>query len=75
MWIIDDDVLSYGNYVIMSKQPPSWIFHLGFQDFSKTSETRKMTEKYSAATETLLKRPKNIKIAAFKVVRYPKGNV
>ena len=33
-----DDVTSRDNYIMMSKQPPSWIRHLGFQNFSKTSE-------------------------------------
>ena len=35
-----DDVTSRDNYIMMSKQPPSWIRHLGFQNFSKTSENR-----------------------------------
>lgn len=25
----DDDVIWHGNYVMISKQPPSWICHLG----------------------------------------------
>ncbi|KAL9951226.1 hypothetical protein ACROYT_G043850 [Oculina patagonica] len=31
----DDDVTSRDNDIIMSKQPPSWIRHLGFRIFSK----------------------------------------
>ena len=39
MW--DDEVISRENYVMTSKQPSSWIRHLGFQNFFKTSETAK----------------------------------
>lgn len=35
-WV--DVVISRNNYVMMSKQRPSWISHLGFLDYSKTSE-------------------------------------
>ena len=38
-WYVD--VISRDNYVMMSKQPPSWIRHLGFQNFSKRQKTAK----------------------------------
>ena len=37
---------SRDNYVIMSKQPPSWIPHIGFLDVSKTSENTKNNLKF-----------------------------
>ena len=34
----DNDITSRDNYIMMSRQPSSWIRHRGFQNFSKTSE-------------------------------------
>ena len=47
----DDDATSRDNYIMMSKQPPSWIRHLGFQSFSKTPEKR---PKLPESTQNLL---------------------
>ena len=35
----DDDVKSRDNDIMMSKQPLSWIRHLGFQNFPKRQKT------------------------------------
>ena len=63
-----DDVTSRDNYIMMSKQPPSWIHHLGFQNFSKTSE-KKITEKYSKSTIRQCKKIlKEVKIVELKLI-------
>ena len=52
----NDDMISRSIYITMSKQPPSWIRHLGFQVLSKTSEShKKITENYSKAIIRSLK--------------------
>ena len=42
---VDDDVISRDNYVMISKQPPSWIRHLGFKFFRNVRKPLKITEK------------------------------
>ena len=43
----DDDVTSRRNCIMMSKQPPSWIRNLGFQNFFlNVRKPPKITEKY-----------------------------
>ncbi len=58
----DGDLTSRDNYIMMSKQPPSWIRHLG--KFSKFFQN---TRKPPEITEKVLKINKTVKIIALKL--------
>ena len=50
----DNDVILDSNYVMLCKQPPSWIRHLGFLGFSKVSEKHKNGSKVIKISNTVL---------------------
>ena len=64
----NNNVISRDNYVMMSKQPPSWIHHLGFQFFSKMSENRQKLLKSTEKQKIVQERPKKVKIIALKLI-------
>ncbi|KAL9961307.1 hypothetical protein ACROYT_G030220 [Oculina patagonica] len=63
----DDDVTSRDNDIIMSKQPPSWIRHLGFRIFSKRQKTAQNYWKILKTNKNVLKTRKQMKIIALKL--------
>ena len=54
----DDDVISRGNYVMMSKRPPSWIHPLGFQNFFQND--RKPPQITGKCSETIKRFQKDL---------------
>jgi hypothetical protein len=58
-----DDVILLDNCVMLSKQPPSSICHLGFLEILKTSENYHKND-VEFIKQILLKSPKNLKITA-----------
>ena len=59
----DDDVISRDNYIMMSKQPPSWISKF----FQKVRKPPKITEKYSKSIKQC-KKPQEVKIIELKLI-------
>ena len=59
-----DDVTSRDNYIMMSKQPPSWISKF-FQNIRKPP---KITEKYSKSIKQCKKNLKEVKIVELKLI-------
>ena len=52
----------------MPKTTPSWIRHLGFQNFSKTPENRPKLLKYSKSIKQCSKNLKEVKIIELKLI-------
>ena len=71
----DDDVTSRGKYIMMSKQPQSWIRHIGFQNFPIRQKTAQITEKFSKSIKQCKKKKnlKGVKISESKLI-FTNGN-